>query len=111
MSQSVRPKKSRKPEPQRKPKRLKKSAKVSRQAPKSNRRIDKVEVPPRDPEFVIYEDAIALFNKGRFQDAKEAFAKLAGARNRDLAHSAELRIRMCDQRLTPTRSGEAPEID
>ena len=40
--------------------------------------------------------AIALFHAGRFQAAKEVFAELAGARNRDLAHSAELRIRICE---------------
>jgi hypothetical protein len=52
-----------------------------------------------DPELSIYERAIALFNAGQFQAAKEAFTELAVARNRDLAHSAELRIRMCEKRL------------
>ena len=60
-----------------------------------------------DPELVVYEEAIRLFNAGQFQAAKEAFAELANARNRDLAHSAELRIRMCEQRLAPARSALA----
>lgn len=54
-----------------------------------------------DPELIIFERGIALFNAGQFQAAKEAFAKLAVARNRDLAYSATLRTRMCDQRLAP----------
>ena len=52
-----------------------------------------------DPDLIVFERAIALFNAGRFQAAKEAFAELAVARNRDLAHSATLRIRVCEQRL------------
>ena len=111
MSQSVRPKTSRKPEPQSKSKRLKEPDKVRRQVSKSDRRIDEVEVTRQDPELVIYEHAIVLFNEGRFQAAKKAFAELAGARNRDLAHSAELRIRMCNQRLAPARLGEIPETN
>jgi hypothetical protein len=111
MSQSVRSKTSRKVAPKSKPKRSKEPDKVRRQEPRSDRRIKEVEVPRQDAELVVYEQAIALFNKGRFQAAKAAFAELAGARNRDLAHSAELRIRMCDQRLAPARSGEIPEIN
>ena len=52
-----------------------------------------------DPDLIIFERAIALFNAGRFQAAKESFTELAVARNRDLAHSAALRIRISDQRL------------
>jgi hypothetical protein len=51
-----------------------------------------------------------LFNAGRFQAAKEAFAELTSARNRALAHSAELRIRMCEKRLAPAGSAVNLEI-
>ncbi len=57
-----------------------------------------------DPDLIIFERAIALFNAGRFQAAKDAFAELAVAHNRDLAHSATSRIRMCEQRLAPTEN-------
>jgi hypothetical protein len=78
--------------------------------PAIKRKLKKVrQQPPQeyiqsDPDLIIFERAIALFNAGRFQSAKEAFAQLAIARNRDLAHSAALRIRMCDQRLAPTEN-------
>ena len=54
-----------------------------------------------DPELVIFEGAINRFNAGQFESAKKEFAKLTSACNRDLAHSAELRIRIFEQRLAP----------
>ena len=53
-----------------------------------------------DSELLIYDRAIELFNAGQFQGAKELFIKLVVASNSDLAHTAGLRVRMCDQRLT-----------
>ena len=55
-----------------------------------------------DPELVAYAQAIQLFNTGRFEAAKAKFAGLTNAQNRELAHNAELRIRMCEQRLAPS---------
>lgn len=79
---------------------MKKPSEVQQQAPRSNRRNDQArESTQPDPELALYGRAIELFNAGQFQPAKEAFEKLAAARNRDLAHSAELRIRMCERRL------------
>ena len=100
MTKHVRPKTSPKAPPDSKPKRSRKPDKVRKPASKSNRTSeDLTEAPQPNPELRIYDRAIALFHAGRFQAAKEVFAELAGARNRDLAHSAELRIRMCEQRL------------
>ncbi len=53
-----------------------------------------------DPDMQAFGRAIELFNAGRFQAAKDALAKLVSAANRDLGYSAELRMKMCDQRLT-----------
>ena len=89
MSKRVRSKTSRKAPPPSKVKRA--PGKVRPQAQKK--------LVQSDPDLIVFERAIALFNEGRFQAAKEAFAELAVARNRDLAHSATLRIRVCDQRL------------
>ena len=91
MPKRVRSKTSRKAQPPSKSK--KRPEKVRQQAHK--------ELVQSDPDLIIFERAIALFNAGRFQAAKESFAELAVARNRDLAHSATLRIRMCEQRLAP----------
>ena len=91
MSKQVRSKTSRKAQPARKLKR--KPEKVRQQAPK--------EIVQSDPDLIIFERAIALFNAGRFRAAKDAFGEIAVARNRDLAHSALSRIRMCEQRLAP----------
>jgi cytochrome c-type biogenesis protein CcmH/NrfG len=44
-----------------------------------------------------------LFNAGRFQAANGAFAKLVSAPNRDLAHSAEVRMKICEQRLSASK--------
>jgi hypothetical protein len=89
MPKRVRSKTSRKAQPASKPKQ--RPEKVGLQAHK--------ELAQPDPDLIIFEHAIVLFNAGRFQAAKESFAELAVARNRDLAHSAALRIRICDQRL------------
>jgi hypothetical protein len=105
MTKHVRPKASRIAHPDRKPKLARKPHKVRKQVPKSNRTSEEAkDVTLPDPELLIYDRAIALFNAGRFQAAKEVFAELAVARNRDLARSAELRIRMCEQRLPPAVS-------
>jgi TolA-binding protein len=105
MTKHVRPKTSVKAHPDSKPKRSRKPDKARKPAPKSNRtREDLTEATQPNPELRIYDRAIALFHAGRFQAAKEAFAELAVARNRDLAHSAELRIRMCEQRLAAAGS-------
>jgi hypothetical protein len=109
MTKNVRLKTSRKAQSE-KAKRSRKPNKVRKQAPKSNRTREEAKGAPQpDPELFIYDRAIALFNAGRFQSAKEAFAELAVARNRDLAHSAELRIRMCEQRLASVGSTLIPE--
>jgi hypothetical protein len=92
MSKQVRSKTSRKTQP---------TGKVKRKPEKVRKQAHKKEVTQRDPELIIFERAIALFNAGRFQAAKDTFAELAVAQNRDLAHSATSRIRMCDQRLAP----------
>lgn len=110
MSKHVPPKTSREAQPQSKPTRLRKPEKIRQLAPTSARDAAKKEVSQPDPELFIYERAIVLFNAGRFQAAKEAFAKLTGARNRDLALSAELRIRMCEKRLAPAGSAMNLEI-
>ena len=54
----------------------------------------------RSPDVQAFGRAVELFNGGRFQAAKEAFAKLVASPNRDMAYSAELRVKMCEQRLT-----------
>jgi hypothetical protein len=111
MSKDDRPKTSRTAQTKSKAKRLKKPDKVGQKAPKPNRRIDEVEETKQpDPDLGIYERAIGLFNEGSFQAAKETFAELAGSSNRNLAHSAEMRIRICEQRLAPALLPAIPEI-
>lgn len=89
MSERIRSKTSRKGQPPSEPR---------RQPEKVRQQLNK-ELIESDPELIVFTRAIALFNAGRFAAAKEAFGKLTEARNRDLAHSAKLRIRMCEQRL------------
>ena len=91
MSKRVRSKTSQKAKPPSK----------SKKRPEKVRQQAKKELAQSDPDLIIFERAIALFNAGKFQAAKETFTKLADARNRDLAHSAALRIRVCDQRMAP----------
>ncbi|MEY2395856.1 MAG: hypothetical protein QOF94_2201 [Acidobacteriaceae bacterium] len=79
----------------------KQPARTLKPKPKKVRQQPHKESIQPDPELIVFERAIALFNAGRFQSAKDAFAELTVARNRDLAHSATLRIRMCEQRLAP----------
>ena len=47
----------------------------------------------------LFERAIALFNAGRFAEAKQIFEQLTKSSDRGLAHVALLRKRMCDQRI------------
>jgi hypothetical protein len=100
MTKPIRPKTSRKAQVGSKPSQSRSLDKVRKQAPKSNqKRVEDTQVVGQDQELVIYERAIGLFNAGQFQVAREAFAELLVARNRDMAHSSELRMRMCEKRL------------
>jgi hypothetical protein len=111
MSKGFQRKTDRKATTENKTKRLKEPGGIGKRASQASRRIKDVEVAKEsDPEMIVYSRAIVLFNTGQFQAAKEAFTELAGARNRDLAHSAELRIRMCDRRISPDRFSENPEV-
>lgn len=46
-----------------------------------------------------FEQAVRLFHTRKFSEAREAFGKATGGPNREMAHNAELHIRMCDRRL------------
>ncbi|HEV2691134.1 MAG TPA: hypothetical protein VGV35_21405 [Bryobacteraceae bacterium] len=119
MPKLTRPKTSRKSQTKNKPQRLRQAGKVKKQSLKLKQpsklkpgSLETVKAAPSpDPELVIYERAIAFFNAGRLQAAKDTFAELLNARNRDLAHSAELRIRMCEHRLAPNPPATLPEFD
>ena len=46
-----------------------------------------------------FEQAVRLFHTRKFSDARELFVKAVTGPNREMAHNAELHIRMCDRRL------------
>ena len=46
-----------------------------------------------------FEQAVRLFHNRKFSDARELFVKTITGPNREMAHNAELHIRMCDRRL------------
>jgi len=46
-----------------------------------------------------FEQAAHLFHARKFGEARELFATAAGGPNREMAHNAELHVRMCDRRL------------
>jgi len=52
-----------------------------------------------------FEQAVRLFHARKFAEARELFVKASGGSNREMAHNAELHIRMCDRRL------EKPVVD
>jgi tetratricopeptide (TPR) repeat protein len=52
-----------------------------------------------------FEQAVRLFNARKFAEARELFVKASGGTNREMAHNAELHVRMCDRRL------EKPVVD
>src|SRR5947207_1750257 len=52
-----------------------------------------------------FEQAVRLFHARKFAEARELFVKASGGPNREMAHNAELHIRMCDRRL------EKPVVD
>ena len=52
-----------------------------------------------------FEQAVRLFHTRKFSDARELFVKAITGPNREMAHNAELHIRMCDRRL------EKPLVD
>jgi len=47
-----------------------------------------------------FEKAMGLFHKGDFAKAREAFLASAGGPNRDMGHTAQMHIRMCERRLS-----------
>ena len=46
-----------------------------------------------------FEQAMHLFNARKFAQARELFAKVAAGPNKEMAHNADLHVRMCDSRL------------
>ena len=46
-----------------------------------------------------FEHGIKLLHAGKFNDAKPLFAQAAAGPNREMAHNADLHVRMCDRRL------------
>ena len=46
-----------------------------------------------------FEQAVRLFHAQKFADAREHFVAATGGPNREMAHNAELHVRMCDRRL------------
>jgi tetratricopeptide (TPR) repeat protein len=52
-----------------------------------------------------FEQAVRLFHARKFGEARELFVKASNGPNREMAHNAELHIRMCDRRL------EKPVVD
>jgi len=46
-----------------------------------------------------FEQAVKLFHSRKFSDARELFLKASGGPNREMAHNADLHVRMCDRRL------------
>jgi len=53
----------------------------------------------------LFEQAVRLFHARKFAEARELFEKAQSGPNREMAHNAELHIRMCDRRL------ERPTVD
>jgi hypothetical protein len=53
-----------------------------------------------DPEAQTFDQAMELFNAGRFGAAKQMLEPLLETHNLQLAHVVKLRILMCEQRLT-----------
>jgi hypothetical protein len=54
----------------------------------------------KDPEAKTFDQAMELFNAGRFEAAKQILELLLETHNLQLAHVVKLRILMCEQRLT-----------
>ncbi len=52
-----------------------------------------------------FEQAVRLFHARKFAEAREVFVKASSGPNREMAHNAELHVRMCDRRL------EKPVVD
>ena len=52
-----------------------------------------------------FEQAVRLFHARKFAEAREVFAKAAAGPNKEMAHNADLHMRMCDRRL------EKPVVD
>src|SRR5690242_15708434 len=55
--------------------------------------------PPQQAQVQSVEQAVRLFHTRKFSEAREHFGKATGEPNREMAHNAELHIRMCDRRL------------
>ncbi len=53
-----------------------------------------------------FAQASRLFHAGQYAEARRLFEEAAGGANREMAHSARLHVRMCEQRL----SREAPAL-
>ena len=53
----------------------------------------------RKAQLKAFENAVRLFHTAKFAEARELFAKAVAGPNREMAHNAQLHIRMCERRL------------
>ncbi len=55
--------------------------------------------PALQDQRTVFDEAMALFHRGEFREARERFARAAQGTNREMCHAAQLHISMCDQRI------------
>ncbi|MCX6635181.1 MAG: hypothetical protein NT090_08895, partial [Acidobacteria bacterium] len=68
-------------------------------APKAGKTAKGPIAPAGPSQEELFAQASGLFHSGRFGEAKALFAAASEGAIREMAHSARLHIRMCDQRL------------
>jgi hypothetical protein len=61
--------------------------------------LEPTPITQRDFEILEYAKAMGFFDEQRYEVARPLFLQLAAAGNGDIAHTALMRLRMCEQRL------------
>ena len=79
---------------------MKKPSKREAPAPREDRAAQPAAMPVAGPaQAEVFARAAEQFQAGRFAEAKALFEAASTGASREMAHSARLRMRMCDQRL------------
>ena|ERR1700676_3058427 len=61
--------------------------------------LEATPITQRDVEILEYAKAMGFFAEQRYEVARPLFLRLTAAGNGDIAHTALMRLRMCEQRL------------
>ena len=87
--------------------RSKRETRSTLKAKRTETLLEPTPITQRDLEILEYAKAMGFFAEQKYEVARPLFLQLVAAGNGDIAHTALMRLRMCEQRLAAASLGLA----